>query len=230
MTDNSRPDATRKTHLEIPGFNPAMLTLQDLETLTGLMRKYQVPVLRITGGQRVLFPDLDQEQYQALRERLEIPEPANRPANRIHMVQACRGTRGCRYGMGDSVALKEKIQTLELDGPLPAKVKVGISGCRMCCCESWMRDVGLVREQKGWRLSFGGNSGGRPRIGDLVAEHLDEDQVLVLVTRLLNFYIRHAGPRVRTARFMERIGLEELRKNVLGRDWCEPEHHNLETR
>ncbi|WP_457574445.1 nitrite reductase [Desulfolithobacter sp.] len=216
MTDDSHPDATRKTHLEIPGFNPAMLTRQDLETLSGLMRNHQIPALRITSGQRVLFLDLDPKQCQALRERFEILEPEQRPANRVHLVQACRGTRGCRYGMGDSVALKEKIQALELDGALPAKVKVGISGCQMCCCESWMRDVGLVREQKGWRLSFGGNSGNRPRIGDLVAEHLTEDQVLLLVTRLLNFYIRHAGPRIRTARLMERIGLEELRKNVLG--------------
>ncbi len=207
-----------------------MLTLQNMETLTGLMRRYQVPALRITGGQRILFPDLDPQQYQALREKLNIPEPAGRPKNLIHTVLACRGIRGCRYGVGDSLALKEKIQNLELDAPLPAKVKVGISGCRMCCCESWMRDIGLIREQKGWRLSFGGNSGGRPRIGDLVAKHLDEDQVLELVTSLLNFYIKHAGPRVRTARFMERIGLEELRKNVLGLDRYEPEINYPETR
>ncbi|MCI5119982.1 MAG: nitrite reductase, partial [Candidatus Electrothrix sp. AUS4] len=82
-------------------------------------------------------------------------------------------------------------------------------------CESWMRDIGLTAEKKGWRLSFGGNAAGKPRIGDLIADGLSDDEALELVRKALNFYLFTATPKTRTARFVERFGIEEVKKNVL---------------
>lgn len=86
----------------------------------------------------------------------------------------------------------------------------------MCCCESWVRDVGLVEQSGEWRLIFGGNAAGRPRIGDVVAEDLNDDAAVALVEKCLNFYIRNARFKTRSARFMERIGIEQLKKDLLG--------------
>ncbi|HFQ88581.1 MAG TPA: nitrite reductase, partial [Desulfobulbus sp.] len=119
-------------------------------------------------------------------------------------------------GTRDTLAVARAIGELVLEGPLPYKVKVGISGCRMCCCESWMRDVGLAAEKKGWRFTFGGNAAGRPRIGDLVAEGLNDDEAVALIERTLNFYLKTAKYKTRSARFMERFSIEELKKHVLG--------------
>ena len=122
--------------------------------------------------------------------------------------------------------LGERIKAIELDGPLPYKVKVGISGCRFCCCESWMRDVGLTAEKKGWRFSFGGNAAGRPRIGDLVAEGLSDDEAVSLVTKTLNYYLREAKFKTRSARFMERFGIEALKTGgswlIMSRKYLSP--------
>ncbi len=85
----------------------------------------------------------------------------------------------------------------------------------MNCCESYIRDVGIFGKKTGWTLVFGGNGGGLPRIGDVVARGLDAEQVIELAGRCLTYYAAHARKLERTARFMERTPIEELREAVL---------------
>lgn len=210
MSDN------QKTYLVLPHFQAGLLSPEDLEQLAALARKYQIPKTKITSAQRVAFLGMEPEALEALKIELQIPETLPHIRHRVHYVQACPGSTWCRFGQGDALSMGEQIKDIELEGPLPYKVKVGISGCRFCCCESWIRDVGLTAEKKGWRFSFGGNGAGRPRIGDLVAEGLNDDDALALVTRTLNYYLREATFKTRSARFMERFGIEALQKAVLG--------------
>jgi NAD(P)H-nitrite reductase large subunit len=98
---------------------------------------------------------------------------------------------------------------------LPAKVKIGVSGCPNKCGEAYVRDIGLFGKKSGWTFIFGGNSGARPRIGDIIAENLTDDQVIELARKCLDYYKANARGRERTARFIERIGIEEFKKAVL---------------
>jgi NAD(P)H-nitrite reductase large subunit len=209
MSDN------QKTYLVLPHFNAGLLSPEELEQLAGLARKYAIPKTKITGAQRVAFLGMAPEALEALKAELQIPGTPPHARNRVHYVQACPGSTWCQFGQGDALSLGERIKEIELEGPLPYKVKVGISGCRFCCCESWMRDVGLTAEKKGWRFSFGGNAAGRPRIGDLVAEGLSDNEAVTLVTKTLNYYLREAKFKTRSARFMERFGIEALKTAVL---------------
>ena len=210
MTDN------HKTYLVLPHLNAGLLSPEELEQLAALARKYRIPKTKITGAQRVAFLGMEPEALEAMKVELNIPATPPHVRNRVHYVQACPGSTWCQFGQGDALDLGERIKQVELDGPLPYKVKVGISGCRFCCCESWMRDVGLTAEKKGWRFSFGGNAAGRPRIGDLVAEGLSDDEAVALVTKTLNYYLHEAKFKTRSARFMERFGISALKTAVLG--------------
>jgi NAD(P)H-nitrite reductase large subunit len=205
-----------KTWFRMPGINAGMLTLKDLERITDLVRRYEVPMVKVTGAQRLYFQGLAPEKRTEMMQELKIPAGLPHTPNRARSVQACPGKSRCKYGTRETEHMARAIVEMELDGPLPCKVKVGISGCRMCCCESWMRDVGLAAEKKGWRFTFGGNAAGRPRIGDLVADGLDDEEALKLVKKTLNYYLKTAKFKTRSARFMERIGIEELKKAVLG--------------
>ena len=191
-----------------------MLTLDDLERITDIVRRYEVPMVKITGAQRLFYQGLQPEKLAALEKELQIPDSPPHARNRVNYVQACPGKKWCKYGTKSSEKMAEAINNLELDGPLPAKVKVGISACRMCCCESWMRDIGLTAEKKGWRLSFGGNAAGHPRIGDLVADGLSDEEAVELTRKTLNYYLTTAKFKTRSARFMERIGIDELKKGL----------------
>ena len=136
----------QKTYLVLPHFQAGLLSPQDLEQLAQLARKYQVPRTKITSAQRVAFLGMEPEAMQALQAELQIPDAQPHTRNRVHFVQACPGNTWCQYGQGDALAMGERIRAIALDGPLPCKVKVGISGCRFSCCESWLRDVGLTCE------------------------------------------------------------------------------------
>ena len=98
---------------------------------------------------------------------------------------------------------------------VPAKTKFGISGCALNCAESYVRDFGAFCTPRGWTVTVGGSSGGRPRIGDVVAKNLTEDQVFELFSRCLDFYGKNAKPRERMPRLIERIGIEEFKEAVL---------------
>lgn len=209
-------DDNHKTYLVLPQYDAGLLSPEDLEHLAALARKYRIPKTKITGAQRVAFLGMEPEAMASLRAELQLPDTLPHTRNRVHYVQACPGRAWCKYGHQDALSLGERIKAIELEGPLPAKVKVGVSGCRFCCCESWMRDVGLAGESKGWRFSFGGNAAGRPRIGDLVAEGLSDDEAVTLVTKTLNYYLHTAKFKSRSARFMERFGIEALKAAVLG--------------
>jgi NAD(P)H-nitrite reductase large subunit len=82
----------------------------------------------------------------------------------------------------------------------------------MCCGESYVRDIGLVGRKNGWTVVFGGNAGGRPRVGDELASGLDADAALELVGRVLEHYRDNAKKCQRTARFVEARGIASVRQ------------------
>lgn len=198
----------------MPGINAGMLSLDDLERITDLVRRYKIPMTKITSAQRFYFHGLAPEKLAELKNELNIPAKPPHERNRVHYVQACPGKTWCKYGTLETERVAEAISTIELDGPLPYKVKVGVSGCRMCCCESWIRDVGLTATKNGWLFSFGGNGAGRPRVGDLIAEGLSDEEAVELIRKTLNFYLKNAKQKSRSARFMERYDLEKLKEGI----------------
>ena len=107
-----------------------MLTLQDLERITELVRRYEVPMVKITSAQRLYFQGLAPEKRAEMMEELGLPDSLPHTRNRVHYVQAYPGQTWCKFGTAQTEALAKAINEMELDGPLPYKVKVGISGER----------------------------------------------------------------------------------------------------
>ena len=191
-----------------------IVTPEQLETIASVGRKYHVPVLKITSGQRILLAGLEPDDVQRVIADLgPLAKPETAPC--VKFVQACLGTDMCKYGKQDSIGLARAIDHQFRDQTFPAKIKIGISGCPRCCSESHTRDIGLIATPKGWTILFGGNAGTRPRFGDLIARDITADEALDCAQRLAGYYKSHAKPHERTARFMERIGSESLRSELL---------------
>ncbi|MCQ1538127.1 NAD(P)/FAD-dependent oxidoreductase [Methanocalculus taiwanensis] len=168
----------------------------------------------MTSGQRMVLVGIEEENVEGVWNELGMTVgQATAPC--VHYVQACPGTAVCRYGKQDSLGLGIELEGLYLDQQLPAKLKMGVSGCPRCCGESYLRDVGVVGDSKGWTVIFGGNSGGRPRIGNVVAKNLSKGEVIDLVQRLVQYYRSNGKPGERTARFVERVGFDAIKQDVL---------------
>jgi NAD(P)H-nitrite reductase large subunit len=204
----------KQTYAIVPRMPMGLVTPDVLETIATVARKHQIPIIKITSAQRMALVGIKPDSVAQIWQELGM---GIGPAVEIcvHYVQACPGTAVCKFGIQDSLGLGEKLEALFVGKELPAKAKIGISGCPMNCGEGYMRDFGAFGKKSGWTVMFGGNSGGKPRIGDVIAQDLSTEEVIELANKCFEYYRSNAKPKERTARFIERIGIEEFKKNIL---------------
>ncbi|MEW6214509.1 MAG: NAD(P)/FAD-dependent oxidoreductase [Nitrospirota bacterium] len=206
----------KETYAIVPRIPMGVLTPEILEKLAEVARKYKVRIIKITSGQRIAFVGIKPEDVDNAWKDLAM-EVGPAEGLCVHYVQACPGTETCKFGQGDSIGLAAKIENMYVgkEDFVPAKMKFGISGCKLNCAESYLRDIGAFATPKGWAVVVGGNSGGRPRIGDVIAENLSEEKALELTQKCLDYYSKNARPKERMPRFIQRVGIEEFKKSVL---------------
>jgi NAD(P)H-nitrite reductase large subunit len=202
------------TYAVVTRIPAGIVTPEDLETIAKAGRKYHVPMLKITSGQRIALVGLEPDDVRKVIEDLgPLAKPETAPC--VKFVQACLGTDMCRFGNQDSIGLAREVDKQFANQTFPAKIKIGISGCPRCCGESHTRDIGIMGTNKGWTVFFGGNGGTRPRFGDIIARNLSAAEALDCAQRLAEYYKSHAKSHERTARFMERIGMDTLKSDLL---------------
>ena len=205
----------KETYAIVARVPMGILTPENLENMAKVARKYDVPTIKITSGQRVAFIGLKPEEIDNAWQDLGMGVgPAEGPC--IHYVQACPGNSWCKFGQQDSLGLARKIEMLYVgkEEMIPAKTKIGISGCKLNCAESYLRDFGAFGSREGWSIVVGGNSGGRPCIGEVIAKDLSEEQALELFKKCFSVYAKLANPRERMPNLIRRIGIEEFKKAV----------------
>ena len=203
----------RKTYAIVPRTPVGLISSEVLTAISSVIRKYQIPITKITSGQRLALIGMNREEVDQIWHDLKM-EVGPAVELCVHYVQACPGTEVCKFGVRDSLVLGLELEKLYVGMDLPAKVKIGVSGCPFCCAESYVRDIGLIGKKKGWIVSFGGNSGGRPRIGDVIAENISDADAVKLVRQCLEYYRDNVTKKIRTARFVEKVGIETIKKSL----------------
>jgi NAD(P)H-nitrite reductase large subunit len=204
----------KTTYAIVPRIPGGLLERSHLRAIADAVEKYDIPIVKLTSGQRIALVGLKAEDLQDVYQDLGM-DPGKATELCLHYVQACPGTEVCKFGVRDSLGFGIRIENLLADKELPAKLKIGVSGCQFCCAENFVRDIGVLGKKNGWTISFGGHSGNRPRIGDILATDLSDDEAILLINNSFKFYKDHARKKERTSRFIERIGLEDFKKNVL---------------
>ena len=204
----------RKTYAIVPRTPVGLVSPEVLEAISSVVRKYDIPIAKITSGQRLALVGMKREEVDMVWHDLKM-EVGPAVELCVHYVQACPGTEVCKFGIRDSLGMGLKLEELYVGMDLPAKVKIGVSGCPFCCAESYVRDIGLIGKKSGWVVTFGGNSGGRPRIGDILAEKVGDDEAVALVKHCLEYYRDNVDKKLRTARFVEKTGIEIIRQALL---------------
>ncbi len=204
----------KETYAIVPRTPVGLVTPDDLEALAGVARKYKIPVIKITSGQRFALVGLKKEDVDSIWRELGM-DVGKATELCLHYVQACPGTAVCKFGVQDSLGLGTAIEAFFTEMELPAKVKIGISGCPFCCGESFVRDIGIFGKKNGWTFIVGGSSARRPRIGDVLTENLSKEEVIDLTRRTLEYYRNKSKKRQRMARFIDRIGIENFKDAIL---------------
>ncbi len=107
-----------------------------------------------------------------------------------------------------------KLDVLYHGYELPGKFKMAVSGCKLSCAESWVRDIGFIGEADGWKLVVGGNVGASPRIANELLTGLDDDQVMKSAKKVIEYYKENGKKGERFGKMIDRIGLEPLQTVV----------------
>lgn len=204
----------KETYAIVPRTPVGMLSGEILEALASTVKKYNIPIVKITSGQRLALVGVKKEEIEDIWKDLGT-DIGRATELCVHYAQACPGTAVCQFGVQDSLGLGMELEKMFEGLPLPAKLKFGVSGCHFCCGESYVRDVGLIGKKKGWTVILGGNSGGKPRIGDEIAQDIEKDAAVDLIRRALDYYRENGKKKERMGKFIDRVGLDTV-KEALG--------------
>jgi len=212
--DGSILQRDKETYAIVPRTPAGVLSAEFLEQLAKVVRKYDIPITKITSGHRLALVGLKKDDIAKVW--TDLGADVGRATELcLHYVQACPGNQVCSLGVQDSLGMGIELEKRYLGVEMPAKLKLGVSGCPMTCSEGYVRDIGLIGKRSGWIVTYGGNSGGRPRIADVIAEELTGEEALALVDKLVEFYRQNGKKRERVARMVERLGIDTVKEAVL---------------
>ena len=214
INDSARGGIVQKdksTVAIVPKIQAGLLTPELLEKLAQVSRKHNIPIVKITSAQRIALVGIQPEDVEAVWEDLGM-EVGYAVGDAVHYIQSCPGTETCRLGQRDSLDMAQRLEDAIAPLTIPAKTKIGISGCPLSCGEGAVRDIGLFgKKATGWTITVGGNSGLNARLGETLAKDLDEDAAVDVVVRLLQYYHDNAKGKERLYRFVPRVGIDTIK-------------------
>lgn len=198
------------TYTVVPRMRLGQMDADLLQAVSRAVREHGLPGVRLAASQRMMIDNVPGEALRDVVEAVGLVGDCY-----AYKVQPCLGAAGCKLGQQDSIGAADRLERMLAGFTLPAKLKTGVSGCSMCCAESMARDVGLFGRKHGWTVSFGGNAGKRVRKADILAEDVTEAEAFVILSRALAFYAEHGKVKERTARFVERVGIDAVKQAIL---------------
>jgi NAD(P)H-nitrite reductase large subunit len=201
-----------KTFAIAPHIPGGIIDQAKLRNIADVAKKYGL-VLKITSAQRIAIVGIQEQDIDNIWKELDM-KPGAAIGLCVRSIKICPGTTFCKKGQQDSVGIGLKLDGKYHGMELPFKLKMGVSGCMNSCSESVIKDIGLMGTSKGFRLYAGGSSGLSPRLGDLIAEELSEDEALDLIDRIISFYKRK-NQKKRLGKIIDEIGLDTFKSEVL---------------
>jgi nitrite reductase (NADH) large subunit len=204
-----------RTYSVVPRIYGGVTSAADLRRIADVADKYDVPMVKITGGQRIDLLGIRREQLPDVWRDLGMPS-GHAYTKAFRTCKTCVGTEFCRFGVGDStalgIAIEKRFQGLES----PGKMKLATAGCPRNCSEATTKDIGAVAIEGGrWEIYVGGAAGSRVRKGDILTIVDTHDDVIRITGRFMQWYREHARYLERTYDFVERIGIERVRRVVV---------------
>lgn len=200
----------------VPQIAGGVTTPAQLRRIADVAEKYSVPMVKITGGQRIDLLGVRKEDLPKVWDDLDMPS-GYAYGKSMRTVKTCVGTDYCRYGLGDSTALGIAVEKRFMGLETPAKLKLAVTGCPRNCAEALCKDIGAVAVGEGgaasdrWEIHVGGAAGAHVRKGDLLATVDSGDEVIRLIGLFVQHYREQARWLERTYAWVPRVGIEELR-------------------
>ena len=203
----------RRTFAITPHIPGGFILPDDLIRIGEVAKKYK-GALKLTSGQRILITNLKEEDLPAIWEELGM-EPAVKVQNSLKNVEICPANY-CKRSKYPTIGIGMKLSKRFHGMELPCRTKIGVAGCRNACSSVYSKDIGVLVDIDGKLfVTAGGSAGFYPRMSDIITKGLSEKEAYELVKNILEYYNEHGQMGEKLGDFIDRIGINTFRKDVL---------------
>ena len=186
----------------------------ELRRIADVADKYQVPMIRVTGGQRIDLFGIKKEDLPRVWADLDMPS-GYAYGKALRTVKTCVGSEFCRFGTQNSTRMGIDLEKTFWKMWAPHKVKLAVSGCPRNCAEAAIKDVGIIGVDSGWEIHIAGNGGIKTEVAQFFAKVKTAEEVLEYSGAFLQLYREEARYLDRTVHWVQRVGLDYVKARVV---------------
>ncbi|GEP79420.1 nitrite reductase large subunit NirB [Staphylococcus carnosus] len=198
----------------IPQMRGGVTNPDQLIRLGEVAKKYDVPLVKVTGSQRIGLYGISKEDLPKVWKDLGM-RSASAYAKKTRSVKSCVGKEFCRFGTQYTTRLGIRLEETFEYIDTPHKFKMGVSGCPRSCVESGVKDFGVIGVENGFQIYIGGNGGTEVTKGQFLTTVETEEDVIQLCGAYMQYYRETGIYAERTAPWLERMGFENVKEYVL---------------
>jgi nitrite reductase (NADH) large subunit len=202
------------TYSVIPRMWGGETTADELRRIANAVDKYNIPTVKVTGGQRIDLLGVKKEDLVNVWKDIGMPS-GHAYAKALRTVKTCVGTEWCRMGTQDSTQMGKDLERAMWRMYAPHKVKFAVSGCPRNCAESGIKDVGIIGVDSGWEMYVGGNGGIKTEVAHFFVKLKTAAEVLEYTGAFCELYRQEGWYLERTVHYINRVGLDHVKKKIL---------------
>ncbi|WP_296746455.1 nitrite reductase large subunit NirB [Mesorhizobium sp.] len=205
------------TYSVVPRMWGGVTSAAELRAIADVVDKFEIPMVKVTGGQRIDMLGIRKEDLPAVWADLGKAGfvSGHAYAKGLRTVKTCVGSDWCRFGTQDSTGLGVRIEKFMWGSWTPAKVKMAVSGCPRNCAEATCKDVGVICVDSGFEIHFAGAAGLDIKGTEVLGLVRTEDGALEHIVALVQMYREQARYLERIYKWAKRVGIDEIRRQIM---------------
>jgi len=202
------------TYSVVPRMFGGVTNASELRRIADVVDKYNIPTVKVTGGQRIDLLGVKKEDLPAVWKDLAMPS-GHAYAKALRTVKTCVGSEWCRFGVQDSTQMGIDMEKAFWKMYAPHKVKMAVSGCPRNCAESGIKDIGVIGVDSGWEIYVAGNGGIKTEVAQFLCKVKTSEEVIEYSSAFIQLYREEARYLDRTVHWVARVGLDYVKQRVL---------------
>ena len=205
------------TYSVVPRMWGGLTTPAELRAIADAAEKYDVPTLKVTGGQRIDLLGVKKDDLPKMWADFAAAGMVSGHAygKSIRTVKTCVGSEHCRFGTQKSMEMGVKLERMLFGMWSPHKVKLAVSGCPRNCAEAGIKDVGVIGVDSGYELYVAGNGGIKTEVAEFLVKVKSDEEVKEYAGAFLQLYREEGFYLERTVHYVQRVGLDYVKRRVV---------------
>ncbi|EKF60736.1 nitrite reductase large subunit [Agrobacterium albertimagni AOL15] len=205
------------TYSVVPRMWGGVTNSAELRAIADVVDKFEIPMVKVTGGQRIDLLGIEKEDLPAVWADLGRAGfvSGQAYAKGLRTVKTCVGSDWCRFGTQDSTGLGIRLEKFMWGSWTPAKLKLAVSGCPRNCAEATCKDIGVICVDSGFEIHFAGAAGLDIKGTDILGQVKTGDEALEHIVALTQMYREQGRYLERIYKWAKRIGHDEIRRQIM---------------